>query len=348
MKTLHLRFDCEASTSLHLGGWLAGSNLRGALGQVMQRAVCAETRRRAKPTPEHAAVCPSCWLLAAETEPGEVRRAYSLLAPFGASASEGYVAGQRFSFGLTLFGSGVQYLPYFVLAVPQMGRDGVGRGRGKFALHSISAHQPLSAERQTVLAPGENMVRSPSLFVTREPVWSAAQAMLARIKKGRVSVRFVTPTRLTTGANNLLKIPDFGALFARLIDRLQSLHEQYGGTWQEVDVRALRTRADRVRLLEADVEWIDFFSHSNRLGRATPMGGFVGTATYHSFNWDELLPWLVWGQAIQVGKHVVKGNGWFEISTPPDRRYGRWLSDALDVAAKVGVDARLRWPTVER
>ena len=41
-----------------------------------------------------------------------------------------YKPGERFEFGLTLFGRALQFLPYFVLAVPEMGRLGVGPGRG--------------------------------------------------------------------------------------------------------------------------------------------------------------------------------------------------------------------------
>ncbi|MEW5987707.1 MAG: hypothetical protein AB1791_13825, partial [Chloroflexota bacterium] len=120
----HLRFDLVARTAVHLGRYEAGERLRNALASVMLRATCPQTHRAAKPSPEHAAVCPACWLLAAEVDPGSVVRAYSLVPPlyqggrdwgigavhYQASpplllpANQGVVeAGQCFSFVLTLF-----------------------------------------------------------------------------------------------------------------------------------------------------------------------------------------------------------------------------------------------------
>jgi hypothetical protein len=43
------------------------------------------------------------------------------------------------------------------------------------------------------------------------------------------------------------------------------------------------------------------------------MGGFVGTAVYRSRHWPELLPWLLFGQGVQVGKLAVKGNGIYQV-----------------------------------
>jgi len=45
--------------------------------------------------------------------------------------------GAVFDFHITLFGEAARYLPYFVLAVPETGRTGLGPGRGRFALKTI-------------------------------------------------------------------------------------------------------------------------------------------------------------------------------------------------------------------
>jgi hypothetical protein len=76
-------------------------------------------------------------------------------------------------------------------------------------------------------------------------------------------------------------------------------------------VQALQALADRVRLMEAQTEWVEVWSGSNRTGRETPLSGFVGRASYAAplETLRPLLPWLVWGQVVQVGKDVVKGNG---------------------------------------
>jgi hypothetical protein len=48
LTALRLRFTCAAETTLHLGGLRAGSNLRGALVNVMRRATCAKKYRSSK------------------------------------------------------------------------------------------------------------------------------------------------------------------------------------------------------------------------------------------------------------------------------------------------------------
>ena len=86
----HLRFQARARTAIRLGEYQGAERLRDALAQVMLRAVCPDPstalrqaqggssgRRAETPSPEHAAVCPACWLLAAQTDPGAVRRLQS-------------------------------------------------------------------------------------------------------------------------------------------------------------------------------------------------------------------------------------------------------------------------------
>jgi hypothetical protein len=326
----HLHFELAAQTPVRLGGYQGGERLRNALASVLLQATCPENPRRKQPTPEHAAVCPACWLLAAEVEPGEVRRAYSLVPPLilspkgdkvGSSPPDMLAPGDVISFTLTLFGSGLRFLPYFVLAVPQMAWLGVGPGRGSFTLRSIQAIKPLSGTVQSVLAEGENVVHAPDLQTT----WQDAHAYATQILKradNRLRLRFLTPTRLTAD-RALVKVPDFGVFFRRLLERLDELGYQYAQqpSRSRDEIQSLYALADGVHLVDTDVRWIDIFGWSNRKEGRTPMGGFVGSALYRSNNWETLLPWLVFAQGVQVGKLTVKGNGVYEIVGDRDDAY---------------------------
>ncbi len=314
----HLRFTVEALTPVRLSGYNAGSQLRGALGNVMRRAYCAGDRRDTA----HTTACPVCWLLATDEHPGEERRGYALLPPL--DPPDRYAPGERFSFGLTLFGSALRFLPYWILAVPEMGRAGVGAGRGQFALRQVWAADPLGGQSESVLAEGDTLVHTPTLTVTNARV--SAAALLAG--SGRLSLNFLTPTRLIEDGQ-LLKAPDFGVFFARLLKRLDELNEQFAdGERRPLDeVISLHALADRVRLIETQTRWVEVWSGSSRTGNETPLSGFVGLSTYSAppEAWASLLPWLIWGQGTQVGKDVVKGNGWYEIVAPGMKRYGSWL-----------------------
>jgi hypothetical protein len=328
---LHLRFEVGAQQAIKLGGYQAGERLRDGLASVMLRAVCPESRRNQRPTPEHAAQCPACWLLAYEAEHGAaasgmVRRAYTLAPP--TPPLDVVQSGESFAFDLTLFGSGFDYLPYFVLAVPEMGRGGVGPGRGRFALRAIQAIDPLNGRSQVVLAPGENVVRPPERPSGWEAVQASSQRLLAQVREHKsLELHFLSPMRLVhDGA--LAKSPDFGIFFRRLLERSDQLAQQYAGQERRPaeSVERLYQLADQVHLLESQVEWVDLWAPSGRTGKRTPLGGFVGRAVYRARQWEALLPWLVLGQAVQAGKLTAKGNGVYEVRCG---EYGGYWSEAV-------------------
>jgi hypothetical protein len=362
LTTTHLRFVCEATTTLRLEAdtFRAGSNLRGALGHVMLRSYCPHPQPLSQEERgEHAATCPVHWLLAANETPGEERRGYALVPPLpngrggDVSAERLYMAGDLFEFGLTLFGNAQRFLPYFILTVPEMGRGGVGPGRGKFVLKRVWALNPLTGESECLFGEAGNLVRTPTLVVDHEMVMQYAEglmhnATLAMDKAGdrrqeagdrrqeagdrrqeakgavksesrnpnsEFQIEFLTPMRLIDH-DQIVKTPEFVPLFARLLKRVDELHEQFAGgarrAWD--DVRFLQDW--QAQLVDAQTRWVEVFSGSNRRGMPSPMSGFVGRATYAASleAWRALLPWLVWGELIQVGRDVVKGNGVMSIA----------------------------------
>lgn len=315
----HLRFRARARQNIRLGHYQGAERLRDALAQVMLRAVCPETQRARKPTPEHAAACPACWLLAADTDPGTVRRVYSLAGP--QPPVDTLAPNQEFHFTITLFGDGFNFLPYFVLAASAMGDTGIGPGRGKFEIASIHAVNPLTDEVHEILAEGENVVRPRGLPI----VWKdAEEAARAFPNEGEVRVRFLSPTRLIE-SDTLVKAPDFGIFFRRLLERMDELARQHNGGERRPpeEVRRLYQLADEARLIEQSTQWIELWGPSSRRGQSAPMSGFVGQAVYRSKNWSELLPFLLLGQGVQVGKLTAKGNGVFQVEL--DGRKGYWL-----------------------
>lgn len=315
----HLRFQARALQAIRLGQYQSAERLRDGLAQIMLRAVCPETRRAERPSPEHAAVCPACWLLAAQTDPGAVRRVYSLAGP--QPPPDTLAPNQPFQFTITLFGDGFRFLPYFVLAASAMGDTGVGPGRGKFEIISIHAINPLSSESYTILEEGQKIVKPQSLPVG----WNEAQAVaMSYPNEGDVRVRFLSPMRLID-SDKTVRAPDFGIFFRRLLERIDELSKQHNGGVRRPpeEVSELNGLADQVRLIEQSTQWLELWGPSGRTGRSTPMSGLVGFAVYRSKQWDKLLPWLLLGQGVQVGKLTSKGNGVFQVELPG--RNGYWV-----------------------
>ena len=323
LSLVHLRFDVITTTPLNLAGHLAGNNLRNGLASIMLYATCPETQRRSKPTPEHAASCPACWLLAAELDPGTVARGYALVPP--QPPRYRLEAGESFSFVVTLFGNELAFLPYIVLAVSELGERGVGPGRGRFAIERIFAVQPVAGMQQLLWQRGESVVATPDLLIGADEV--AGQTALLTDRVGaELTLEFLSPLRLEEDGRQL-KTPDFSVLFRRLLYRIDELNRQFADQTRRdpQEVAYLYQLADQVRLVEAETRWHELWSNSSRKHDKTPLSGLTGRAVYRSRDWRPLLPWLVWGQAVQVGKSVTKGNGTYQIVAPAGAAYWSWL-----------------------
>ena len=250
LQITHLRFDCIATTPIKLGGHYAGNNLRNALANVMRRATCSETLRQGDPSPEHTAVCPACWLLASNLDPGTVVRAYAVVPPLPPKYD--LALGERFAFGLTLFGDGFRYLPYFVLAINEMGQmEGVGLGRreghGRFQIETITAVDPLRGEAERLLTPDDNLVQVPTLHVDWTAVSHISQLHIQQLHaQNELTIHFLTPTRLEE-RKRLFKTPDFSVFFRRTLYRIDELSRQFAGADRRdpEQVARLHALADR-------------------------------------------------------------------------------------------------------
>lgn len=328
----HLRFEVEAITPLLLSGY-PGPAIRGALFGALRRHFCpASVPAAGPPTAEHKAICPVCWLMATEKPGGErgrdVPRPYTVEPPLPRDARnwrpQRIEPGERFAFGLTLFAQALHLFPYLVVAMPLMGQAGLGLrlaensatgGRGQFALRRVRAINPLTGEIQAVLAEGQTMVQMPEAPATPRDVDAVTHSMLERLAPhGRVRFDFMTPARIIE-AGRLVQHPWLGPLFRRLLERLDALRGEFAAQPPVAGRESLIALANQVRLVEDHTAWFEVRSGSRRLGRPTPVSGFVGSAIYGADlgTWEALLPHLLWGQVIHVGKNATKGNGWYEV-----------------------------------
>jgi hypothetical protein len=171
----------------------------------------------------------------------------------------------------------------------------------------VEDQEPRESGNQAIRQPA---IRNPGAMIEEdtESVQSVGNPCRA------LPIEFLTPTRLTD-QQHLVKRPDFRVLFQRLMERLRALAQAYSDTPLD---EALRYRlvglAGRVELVDDQTHWVELESYSTRLRRTTPLGGFVGRATYRADDWSPFLPWLIWGQFTHVGKDAVKGNGRYRIS----------------------------------
>jgi hypothetical protein len=226
-----------------------------------------------------------------------------------------FKAGQVMSFCVSLIGKAQDLLPYIARAVQKMGGIGVGKGRGRFSLVTIDEVHPLLDTERTLM--DGRTVKRPMLQVTP----SAVQDVAEQLPHHAVTLDLLTPMRLTVN-KRVAKQLEPAVFVQRLLERCQSLAEHYAeyapDTHRPTRQDWLAAQAD---LLAATArlstgydytEWTEAFSASRRTRRVSPISGLVGRV-----RWDgdvsQLLPWLLWGSTLHVGKNAVKGSGYYRI-----------------------------------
>lgn len=212
------------------------------------------------------------------------------------------------TFALAFYGQARETIPMVVSAVPVMGQIGVGNGRRKFVLRGVRSIDPITGQSLPLLDAAGKATGS----VPEPPGAAAYQQMAALLTPDAVTVRFLTPTRIIQ-QGRLSHEPVFRAWFQRLLERLRLISEVYTAEPVWIPFRDLLAAADVVTICRDDTHWHESWSGSRRDGMVKPLGGFIGSVQYAGPLRD-LLPYLLLGQALQVGKNTIKGCGWYEVA----------------------------------
>jgi CRISPR-associated endoribonuclease Cas6 len=216
---------------------------------------------------------------------------------------------RQHTFTLALYGRGCDAAPMILSAVAALSGIGVGRDRQlhQARLTGVSARDPLTSQTTPLIdAAGRQIAPLPA--PVSPDVYTPFATLLA---SESLTVRFITPTRIIVGGE-LCRQPILTHWLHRLLERIRTLTELYAEpVW--IPFADLLKAADSVKLAEDETQWQEMWSHSRLDGMYKPLSGFVGTAHY-SGDVNALLPYLLVGQAIQVGKNTIKGCGWYEIA----------------------------------
>ncbi len=306
-----LRFRAEVTSPLRLPP-AGGAALRGALFAALRAQFCLAGAGPECGRPSVATSCPVCFLLA-PVEAGH-RRGQDVPRPYVLRAlSQGslaYAPGQTLEFEMATFGQALGVFPYALLGIQEMGQRGLGAGRqGGFHLSEVWAENPLAGRQERVYRPEDAVVHTPALPVDAAQVAVEAAALAHRGGAQRLRLSLRSPTRLVEGGR-LVKPEAFElrALLARLLERLDALGDRYGAGPLGVAFAPVLRQADAVRVAERRLVWRELFRASGRHRAQLPMGGLLGDVLLEG-DLGPLLPWLVWGSLVHVGKDATMGNG---------------------------------------
>ncbi len=327
MKIPYKRFTfiLEAEEELSLPPY-KGSTFRGAFGAQFKKVVCALKKED----------CRDCLLkqrcvyayIFESHSPAEgnvLGKVNSIPHPFiiepPAEEQQRYSKGQTCSVGLILIGEAIQYLPYFIYTFDLLGKNGIGRGRGRCRLlevYIVSPHGENKSIYSSKTCKVESFDRdcidlSPSILSVMEgashPVNNAPE---------EITLKFLTPARLKYG-DNLTMNPEFHVFIRQILRRLYLLNHYYckdspvdGGVSGNGYHRLLIDMAQATRIKASNLRWCDWERYSRRQDTRMKLGGFVGDIAYQG----DIAPFLAFieaGAILHVGKGTSFGLGKYVV-----------------------------------
>ena len=314
LRIARYRFDLEAVDPLQLPAY-KGSTLRGGFGHAFKKMVCAQADPHTCQPCMLANRCPYGYIFESTAPEGSMvfHDLRDVPIPFliepDADRKTSYQPGDRLSFTVMLFGQAIAYVPYFILAYQELGRMGIGQSRGRYVLQRLLAQQPWS-QAQALVYDGVDVHTGTDLSVAATELTER----VASLSEDRVTLRFVTPTRIKHQGAYVRNI-EFHVLIRTLLRRISSLAYFHGGEPWTPDIHALIASAERIRTVGYSLQWVDWDRFSGRQQQRIDLGGFVGEGTYTG-ELEPFLPLLLMGELIHVGKATVFGHGQYWI----DRR----------------------------
>ncbi|CAG0941751.1 hypothetical protein BROC_01581 [Candidatus Brocadiaceae bacterium] len=259
--------------------------------------------------------------------------------------------GEEFPFHLILIGSAIDYLPYFIYTFTELGKKGIGQGRGKYDLlqvegigldneavqiyhnktQTLTSHYPIIQARQFVQRNRENRsipncnkafsseqdknraVSSPCEGEDKGGVQNLTQedSSQGNSCNNKVTISLLTPLRLRFDVYITDKI-EFHVLIRNLLRRISSLSYFHCNEKLEIDFKGLIEKASKVKQIASDIHWFDWKRYSTRQDAWMSLGGVTGTVSYEG-DLTEFMSLLKLGEYVHVGKGTSFGLGKYEI-----------------------------------
>lgn len=230
---------------------------------------------------------------------------------FDPPVSRRHSAGSATDFKFTLIGRGIEYMPYFLLALRNLGESGMSRGYrlgyGKFRIEAVDS---IGYGTRNNIFSGDTVFNRAISLCYLEMLKGSEQ------HRGDLKLRFLTPTQIKEG-DRFTAAPAFRGLLSRLLFRANALAEFYGSgmLYDNDKVLSLLGECRAISMVAANTHEIraERYFHKQNIKRQRLPPFFKGEITYNGEFSREIMALLELGRLIHVGKMATFGNGLYEI-----------------------------------
>ena len=307
-------FTIEASEPLALPDY-KGSTFRGAFGNAFKRVVCALKRNDCR---ECLLKTRCVYVYVFETSPPEgtdimgMNKYEAVPHPFviepPVESKRAYNNGDILHFNLILVGKGIDYLPYFIYTFEELGKIGIGKGRGEYKFLSVKdGDDPVYSIEDKVF----RNTGSKELHV-QEDFKPCPDTNSDSGPDDTITIRFLTPARIKHQRSLAVKL-EFHVLIRSLLRRLCLLYYFHcGGKEPSWDYKGIIKEAEHIIIEKDSLRWRDWERYSSRQDVRMKMGGVMGEVTYRG-NLKPFTSILKAGSILHVGKGTSFGLGKYEI-----------------------------------
>ena len=312
------QFNLSPLEEIHLPLY-KGSTFRGGFGHAFKRVVCIQKRRECSDCMVKSTCVYSYVFETSPPEDTEILRLYKNIPhPFviepPLTPQRLFKKGEVITFNLVLIGKAIRYLPYFIYTFDELGRIGIGKGKGKFHLKSVTSEieghgtedKSENAGENGIIYSGEDKTLRDSFKILR-----IDDILPPTSTPSSIHLEFLTPTRMIFNERLVAEV-EFHHIIRTLLRRISALSYFHCGELLELDFKGLIERAENVKRTDSELRWYDWERYSARQDTRMKMGGVIGRAVFEG-DLEGFMPLIALGEYVHVGKGTSFGLGKYEI-----------------------------------
>lgn len=286
-----IEFSIKALTDLKLPDF-KGSTFRGGFGHVFRKITCVLKRLDCLDCPLKIQ-CIYSYIF--ETPPPHGTKILNMNKyeriphPFIFEPPETrrkiFNSGEMLNLKVIVIGKAMEFAPYFVYTISELGKTGIGKGKGNYEIINFT----ISDEKSLNL----------NFYDYKKPMH-------------QLKIRAITPIRIKYN-RALVRELEFHILIRSLLRRLSLVY--YFHVKPEILIekpKELIDQAEDIKKVQDRTFWLDWERYSSRQDLRMKLGGVVGEITYEGDIFS-FLPYIKAGEVLHVGKGTSFGLGKYEI-----------------------------------